>query len=149
MKVFMTRHGLTAGNLVHAYSGSGTDEPLCDQGLKKLATLPHHSGVPYVYTSGMLRTEQTAKELYPGAQTVAVSNLQEMNFGIFEGKNYIDLSDNKAYRTWVDTECREQCPEGESRAQFIDRTRKAFLAILEQEMDKGAEEVHFVVHGGR
>lgn len=144
----MTRHGLTAGNLVHRYSGSGTDEPLCDEGFEKLKSAPHHEGVPFVYTSGMTRTEQTAAELYPDAKTIAVQELREMNFGIFEGKNYLDLADSEQYRTWVDTECRDQCPEGESRAQFIERTLKAFLSILEQEGEKGSEEVHFVVHGG-
>lgn len=148
MKVIMRRHGLTAGNLVHKYSGAGTDEPLCPEGIEVLKTLPHYGGVARVYTSGMVRTEQTAVELYPEAKTIAVPELCEMDFGIFEGKNYRDLTDDERYRTWLDTECRDRCPEGESRAQFIERTLRAFLSVLEQEWAVGAEEVHFVVHGG-
>ena len=38
-RLYLVRHGITQGNLRGIYMGSGTDEPLCEQGIAQLREL--------------------------------------------------------------------------------------------------------------
>ena len=49
----------------------------------------------------MSRTRQTAEVLFPGARLVEVKDLQEMCFGSFEGKNYVEMEHDADYQAWV------------------------------------------------
>ncbi len=84
-EVVLIRHGMTAGNLWKRYIGS-TDEPLCPEGIAFLQGLSYPV-TDRVYVTRRLRTRQTAELLFPGAEQVIVPGLEEMNFGIFEGKS--------------------------------------------------------------
>lgn len=148
MKVVLTRHGATASNAEKRYCGAGSDEALSAEGANALLRMQASPFRGPVYTSGMLRTEQTAKILYPLAHILRVPDLREMEFGLFEGKNYLDLTDNEDYRSWVEGGCRGLCPGGEDRASFVERCCRAFLQVIDSEARKGSDEARFVVHGG-
>ena len=45
-RLYLVRHGITAGNLQRRYVGGGTDEPLCEQGLAQLRALAHNTATP-------------------------------------------------------------------------------------------------------
>ena len=147
MRITLIRHAQTSGNLLKRYIGCCSDEPLCPEGRKTAQGSHIQPQVAEVYTSGMLRTNQTAEILFPQAKIVEVAQLQEMNFGAFEGKNYLELADDQDYQAWLDTNCEASCPEGESKATFEARCTQAFMHIIEN-VPQDTVELYFVVHGG-
>ena len=57
-RLYLVRHGITAGNLQRRYIGGGTDEPLCGQGLAQLKALAAQYRYPWadtVFSSPMKR----------------------------------------------------------------------------------------------
>lgn len=86
LEVVFVRHGATAGTEDHRYSGAGTDEPLSSAGERALRDLACDRDVFRVITSGMARTDQTARILFPNAELMACPGLREMDFGDFEGE---------------------------------------------------------------
>ena len=67
LEVVFVRHGATAGTEDHRYSGAGTDEPLSSAGERALRDLACDRDAFRVITSGMARTDQTARILFPNA----------------------------------------------------------------------------------
>lgn len=145
LEILLARHGATAGNLRNAYLGV-TDDPLCPEGRSELRTLD--PAVETVYVTPLIRTQQTAEILFPNARQIIVPGLAEMNFGEFENKNYEELSDDAAYRTWLDGGCEAPCPGGESRRQFCDRACTAFASLVSQALEQRAPRLVIVAHGG-
>lgn len=155
--VTFIRHGATPGNRRRCYVGAGTDEELDEEGVRDLeraacaisATASSDlQGIARVYTSGMMRTDQTARILFPDASIVAIDDLREMDFGAFEGKTADDLAHDAEYRAWVDGWCESACPNGESRAAFTARCVRAFLRTMHEARQRGERRAVFVVHGG-
>ena len=145
MEILLARHGATAGNLLHRHLGV-TDEPLCPEGLAALKAVDETADL--VYVTPLQRTQQTAAILFPNARQEVVPGLAEMNFGAFENKNYLELSDNAAYRAWVDGWCEGPCPGGESRREFCARTCAAFAQLVVKALKEGRERLVIVAHGG-
>lgn len=145
MEILLCRHGATAGNLLHRHLGV-TDEPLCPQGRAALRVVDEAADL--VYVTPLLRTRETAAILFPNARQEIVPGLAEMNFGDFENKNYLELSDHPRYRAWVDGWCEGPCPGGESRREFCQRTCAAFTRLVDQALEQGDERLRIVAHGG-
>ena len=141
MLVYLIRHGKTAWNLEGRYQGK-SDVPLCEEG--KRALEPAEFSPERVYVSPMKRAKETARILFPGAQLIPVPGLEEMDFGVFEGKSFRDLADDPAYRTWVEGNCAAPCPGGEGRESFSQRVCAAFERLMERER----EQLVLVAHGG-
>jgi alpha-ribazole phosphatase len=142
----LIRHGATKSNLEHRYLGK-TDEPLCKEGENQLEEYKRQNLYPRVdilYTSPMTRCIQTAKILYPDMQTNSVKEFSEMDFGTFEGKNYIELQADKRYQEWIDSNGTLPFPNGESREDFITRSVNGFNRIN----PKDGETIGMIVHGG-
>lgn len=159
-ELLLIRHGKTAGNLLGRYIGSRTDEPLCDEGREELAgkQLPE---VERLYVSPMKRCVETAEILWPGfdrKKMQKVTDLRECDFGDFENKNYKELSGNRDYQAWIDSNGTLPFPNGESMDAFKSRCLEAFARIVEEV--SGAEQewiasgktgifrAGIVVHGG-
>lgn len=145
MTVELIRHGETALQREHRYQGR-VDVPLSPEGSAGLKPAPQCPG--RVYVSSLLRARQTAALLFPQAEQVVVSGLEEMDFGRFEGKNYRELSSDPAYQSWVDGFCLGSCPGGESKGEFCARVCAAFEALLEKAWARGEDSVTIVAHGG-
>lgn len=126
MKLYVIRHGITAGNKEKRYIGKRTDEPLCPEGIIELKDRKYPC-FDKALLSPMIRCIQTADVICPAADRLVLDGLEEMDFGDFEGKNYRELSQNKEYQRWVDSGCESAVPNGESRGQFCQRTVKAFM----------------------
>jgi alpha-ribazole phosphatase len=142
----LIRHGATKLNLEHRYLGK-TDEPLCKEGESKLEEYKSQKLYPKVdilYTSPMTRCTQTAKIIYPDMQTNPIKEFSEMDFGAFEGKNYIELQADKRYQEWIDSNGTLPFPDGESRENFITRSVNGFNSIN----PKDVETIGMIVHGG-
>lgn len=160
IKLVLIRHGATKSNSQHRYLGK-TDEALSTEGAEELKRIKYADGYPdidYLFSSPLKRCLETAGIIYPDKKVNIVPELEEMDFGYFEGKNYIDLQGDERYRKWIDSNCTLPCPEGESREEFIERCKKGFNGILEKledlysvmcsEHKDGVITVGLIAHGG-
>ena len=138
MKLFMIRHGATAGNLEKRYVGR-TDEGLTEQAVSDLKEealkLREISGnVAAIITSPMKRCLETAEILFPEklyehVPRIQKAELSECDFGTFEYKNYLELSGDAEYQHFIDTLGREGFPGGETTEAFKARTVEAFQEV--------------------
>ena len=144
MKVVMIRHGKTPGNLLKQYIGR-TDQSLADEGIKELKAIASSEEfkqtldsekVEKIFVTPLKRTQETAAILFPNARQMIINDLREMDFGIFEEKNYIDLEHSKEYAAWLDTHCESKVPEGEDKASFSKRSCNAFLQCMKDNRDE-------------
>lgn len=145
MKIYLLRHGLTVYNTEKRYQGV-QDIPLSDEGRAQLVKADFCPDV--VYVSPLGRARDTANILFPHAKQVIVENLREMDFGVFEGRNYIEMENDPEYRTWVESGCELTCPGGESKAEFSNRCCAAFEQLADRAFDAGEETLVIMAHGG-
>ena len=145
MTVYLLRHGRTAYNEQRRYQGS-SDLPLSPAGAAELRAADFSPEL--VYVSPLLRARQTARILFPAAKLERVAALAEMDFGDVEGRSADEMAQDAAYRAWVDGGCTGLCPNGESLAQFCDRSCRAFAALVERAAAEGRETLVIVAHGG-
>lgn len=158
--IFLFRHGRTLANEKKLYCGK-SDLPLSPRGeaelLKKKLTffypdISHCS----LFTSGLVRTRQTQKLLYPDltASVTEEKGFQEINFGDFEMKSYDELKENPDYQKWLREEVDRislrstessgnPCPNGESWGQMNERVLVSLEKILNNERS-----VAIFTHGG-
>lgn len=150
MKVYLIRHSETKGNRKRRYIGK-TDEPLCDEGIRKLRKYCEAKGYPAaerVYRSPMKRCAQTAEIIYPRQEALVVRELSECDFGLFENKSCGELSDCPGYQEWVDSGGTLPFPKGESREHFRKRSLRGFVRSVQACIRAGISSAAFVVHGG-
>lgn len=145
MLIYLIRHGETAYNAEKRYQGK-LDIPLSPQGMAQLRRAGFSPET--VYVTPLRRTQQTAAILFPQARQAVVDDLREMDFGAFEGRNYIEMEHDPQYRAWVDSGCALPCPGGESRDSFSNRTCPAFAALLDGALARGEDRLVIVAHGG-
>lgn len=148
MRIYLIRHGTTAGNLEKRYVGS-TDEPLTADAVLWLKKNRRRYPIPQqTVTSPMKRCVATSAHLFPGVPTETEEGLRECSFGAFEYKNYQELSGNEDYQRWIDSGGELPFPGGESRKEFADRSCDAFLKSVKEQLKAGRTSAAYVVHGG-
>lgn len=145
MDIYLLRHGETAYNAEKRYL-SRSDVSLSDKGLAEL--IPAGFSPETVYVSPLRRTWDTAGALFPAARPTVIDDFREMDFGIFEGKNYQEMADLPEYQAWVDGNCLGKIPGGERKSDFCRRTCKAFARLVDQALDAGEDRLVIVAHGG-
>ncbi len=144
-KIYLIRHGTTAGNLQRRYVGS-TDEPLTQGSVRSLQRNQACYPKPQVvFCSPLQRCLQTADILYPGIRRQILPDLREIDFGTFEYKNAEDLQGERGYQAFLTSGGIMPFPGGESREEFCIRCTAAFEEACEM---TGDQSVAFVVHGG-
>lgn len=148
IQLMLIRHSLTAGNLENRYIGKRTDVPLCPAGIQlaqEQAALFSDMRPDLVFVSSMQRCRETANILFSGLPQIVHPDLDECDFGQFEGKNYKELSGNTAYQAWIDSGGTLPFPDGESREHFIQRCCRALEQLVQSH---SFETAAVVVHGG-
>ena len=145
MLIWLIRHGETGYNKEKRYQGQ-TDIPLSAEG--RAAIKRAHFNPELVYTSPLSRAVETADIIFPESPKVRVEDIKEMNFGIFEGRNYLEMETDPDYRKWIDSEGRMQCPGGESREEFSRRANSALDVLIKETLDTGRNSLVVVTHGG-
>lgn len=150
----LIRHGATKSNREHRYLGK-TDEPLSQEGERELSEyrkLQCYPDVDCLFVSPMRRCIQTAEILYAEKPTFPIAEWTEMDFGVFEGRNYIELRDDRRYQAWIDSNGTLSFPEGESRESFLLRCEKGFIRMQKKVAQIAETEeigtLGLVVHGG-
>lgn len=153
MQVTLIRHGKTKSNLEHRYQGS-LDDSLCQIGreeAQKKALMYQNLCPQRLVCSPKIRCLQTAEILFPNfprENYLIEENLQETNFGIFEGKTYEELKEQPQYIEWLSSNAEGPIPDGESKEQMSARCIAAFVSQIEQAIQDSIENIVFVIHGG-
>lgn len=154
-KIHLIRHGLTDANKANLYYGS-TDLPLSNEGIDRITELvltgiyPEADGAG-LYTTGLLRTEQTFFLIYGCREHDALPELREYDFGEFEMKTHKQLIENRDYQAWIsDREGMTFCPKGENLNGFRARIAAGFSKILERYKNEECRDGKSIVicHGG-
>ena len=153
--IHLIRHGTTEANKDRKYYGS-TDIPLANEGVDLITELAiagiyPKAGGAKLYTTGLMRTEQTFFLIYGCKEHNAVPELQEYKFGEFEMKTHEELEDNPAYQAWIeDKEGLTPCPGGESPVDFRKRIGAGFAKLLEDhnKTENQGRNTILVCHGG-
>jgi len=159
IELYLIRHGATKANREHRYLGR-TEEPLSEEGrealkaFQKKGIYPDPASLQALFVSPMERCRETEERLFGDCEQHMIPEFREMDFGLFEGKNYQDLRGNAQYQAWIDSNGTLPFPKGESREDFIARCRRGFeemLRIVTAEGISRNEErknIAAVVHGG-
>ena len=145
MRLELIRHGETELQKEHRYQGV-TDAPLSWDGsaaLRSAEFLPER-----VIVTPLRRTRETAAILFPEVPQLVIPGLREMNFGSFEGKNYLEMEHDPDYRAWVDGMCLGCCPGGESKGEYVRRVAAAFTALMDRAQREQWKDCVIVAHGG-
>lgn len=134
IRLTLIRHGATLSNKEGRYLGK-TDEALSPEEigmLKKAVTGGNYPAAGLLFSGPMKRCLETAQILYPGQVTILIPEWTEMDFGVFEGHNYKELSGDPDYQKWIDSGGTLPFPEGESREEFIRRSVAGYEKMLYQ-----------------
>ena len=154
LEIYWLRHGKTKSNEEHRYLGK-TDESLTEAETERLQAMkvPEAWRAFPLFSSPMKRCRQTAELLFQ-KEPLPIPEWEEMDFGLFEGKNYQDLKGDSYYQRWIDSGGTLPFPQGESREAFLQRSRRGLermFSLLDKRSDKGGmpdTAAVAVVHGG-
>lgn len=168
MELTLIRHGMTSYNESRRYLGR-TDAAISEKGraaLQNRAVLQGRADVrdrvargdlpDFVFSGPMRRCLETANILYGTAEILLIPEWTEMDFGVFEGRCYEELKDDKAYCAWLDSGCKTAVLGGESREDFIFRSMRGYERMLGMLRERAQDisgkpralRVAAVVHGG-
>lgn len=154
IELILIRHGKTKANGEHRYLGK-TDEALSTFGKEQLQRRKKQQVYPeceVVFASPMKRCIETAEILYPHHNVKKIKEWEEIDFGAFEGKNYLELQEDERYQEWMASNGTLPFPGGESREEFVERCKLGWEIMTRTLLDYGKEpgggRVAVVVHGG-
>lgn len=129
IEIIFLRHGMTIENEQHRYLGN-TDTSLSRNGICKLQALQKNGTYPktdILFCSPMKRCTETAEILYPNHTPIYIPEWREMDFGEFEGKNYIELQKNPNYQAWIESNGTLPFPGGEEQGSLYKALRAGIL----------------------
>lgn len=147
MKLIVMRHGQTAYNVEHRYTGT-TDIPLTETGRAQAVAAGTAPGVKLAYVSPLVRARQTAQLCFPNAELRAVEGLREIDFGAYEGRIADATDGDPAFQAWFTSHWRRRPPGGQTRDEHQRIVLAAVNAILDEREAAGAPYALAVAHGG-
>jgi len=140
MTIYLIRHGKTEANEKRLYCGS-TDLPLSNTGKEELRSVHYDIKNVRFISSGMKRTNETLHILFGDVPYEVDPRFREVDFGIFEMRNYEELKDTLDYQAWLTGDNASNVPpHGESGLQM----KKRVLAALSEIR----EDACIITHGG-
>ena len=158
VKIVFIRHGATKSNLEKRYVGRNNDESLSDEGKAELLEKKEKNVYPQgdiYFSSTKKRCTESIETIYPDVKYETVEGMEEIDFGEFEGKNYLELEYDERYIKWIESNGEIAFPGGESREEFIERSVAAFEktfdkvnAYINFNRDKKEICIVYLVHGG-
>ncbi|WP_054870644.1 alpha-ribazole phosphatase [Caloranaerobacter sp. TR13] len=127
MRLILIRHGETQANVERIYSG-WTDFPLTEKGkqqINSILDILSKANIDILYSSPLSRALVTAEIIskHIGKKIYVSEKLKEMNFGIFEGKSYIEISETHhlEWERWINDNIKYRIPNGESLTDMYNR----------------------------
>ena len=151
VRLFIARHGETDYNKKGLLQGRGIDAPLNETGklqAKKLSDYLKSYDINGVFCSNLQRTWQTAKPYreLSGIEIIKDKNLDEMDFGDFEGVSYSEISEeiNRVQQSWQKGDTSVNIPGGESPDQVFERANDAVQTIISNHI---GDTLTLIIHG--
>jgi alpha-ribazole phosphatase len=145
-RLILLRHGRTT--LSGKFAGS-TDLDLHGKGIQQILALRPilaDERIERIFCSPMRRCRETARLLDLDAEVLYTEDLREIDFGLWEGKDFseIEKNDPKRVRNWIEDPEGFCFPNGECRADFIHRVErfKNMVRTLNN------EKILIISHGG-
>ena len=130
MKIYITRHSLTAWNEEKRLQG-WKDSPLTKQGKEdalKLGEYVKTIHIDQVYSSSLLRAKSTARHIFKNENIIEDSRLKEMNFGDYDGEYIQDLKKKHDYFClWHQPQLSFSLPNGETYEEVVFRLNDFIL----------------------
>jgi len=159
MKLILIRHGETDYNAENKYCGF-SNPSLNKKGIEQARKLYRDfkkesagairelpAKIDRVYSSDLQRAYQTAKIVFPELEVEIKQNFREMNFGLFEGLKYNEITQKypEIYQNWLKNPLETEIPQGESLKALAKRVRGELKELLSENIGKT---VALVTHGG-
>lgn len=135
-KIILIRHGETGWSRQRRYCGTA-DVDLNKTGKKQARQLCGRLSAEKIhkaYASTLKRVFNFAKMVIKDMPIEGLSELREMNFGIFEGLTYQEIMDRhpQIYKKWLDKPLSVTIPDGESPDNLAKRVKGALAKILSE-----------------
>ncbi|WZL71785.1 alpha-ribazole phosphatase [Clostridiaceae bacterium 35-E11] len=137
LRIILVRHGETESNQAGVYCGWHNSQ-LTEKGLRQAYTVSEklkQEKIDHIISSDLDRTLKTAEIIndYHHVQITVEKNFREMHFGLWEGLNYKEISQNykMALKDWEKDWIDFKVPEGESLRQMYERVTKGVDKIIE------------------
>lgn len=142
MDIIMIRHGESEDNIKKIFSRDDTSlTPKGIEQIKGTKELLKNFNYSKVYYSPLRRTVESL--YYLGLEGIMEPRIKEINFGIFTGKTFEEISRDypDESKSWVDDSKNYKIPEGESLLDVYNRLEE-FL----EEVSKKDENVLLICH---
>lgn len=149
-RLCILRHGRTKANEEGIYIGR-TDYPLSEAGkeqLREMYETHEYPKVERVYSSPLERAVQSAQILFPDREITEVEDLQEMDFGVFEGLPAQELLELDTYKKWLKGGLDNPPPNGESLRNMMVRCYTALNGIILDMMKEDVTTAGVMTHSG-
>ena len=150
-RLFIARHGETEYNRKGLLQGRGINAPLNKTGIKQAQYLSEYLqsyDTNFLACSSLLRAEETAGYYSRDSDLPIVknSNLDEMDFGNFEGAPFSEVirEIQELDNAWRGGDLSVQVPGGESPVEVLKRANEAIRSYLDS---RPGETLVMVVHG--
>ena len=152
-RLYLVRHGENPANLTKEFSYKLVDYPLTPKGVlqtQQTAEYFAHKNIHEIYTSPLLRAQQTAEIIGTRLKrkVVILENFREINVGRLEGQPptaEIWACHNQILADWLDGKPETTFPGGEDYFTLWNRMRAGFEQVVQH---KNNQNIIIVGHGG-
>lgn len=149
--IYLARHGETEYNRCNKIQGRGIDASLNETGLQQARAIARHLQEVHlhgIFSSSLKRSKETATviaEMFD-LQVVSHEDLDEMNFGAFEGRHASEIKSGlqDLHQKWKSGHVDYACENGESPRTVLRRVRNRIETIIENQPNTN---LLFVLHG--
>ncbi len=136
MDIIMLRHGQTEDNIKKIFSRDNT--PLTQKGIDEILSakdLLKDINYEKLYYSPLNRTVQSLE--YLGLRGERADNIREIDFGIFTGRTFKEISDiyPEETKAWVADSINYRIPQGESLVDVYGRISRFLEDLTEKDQD--------------
>jgi len=149
MELILIRHGETEYNRKKQLCGI-TDIPLNRKGIRQMINLRNKiQSADIVYCSTLTRAKQSAKILFPEKKINYVSDLNELDFGDWEGLTYKEIikTNSKLSLIYIKNPYKFCSSTGESLKQLEKRVMNFINKIISNKMNEN-KKIICITHGG-
>ena len=164
MQIYMARHGETDWNVERRIQGS-TDIPLNENGILQAHSLSRYlerqlsekdRTLSCIFTSPLKRAKETAEVVGKNLRlpVKVISGLEEMNFGVCEGKSWLEAKKEypRELEEWEENKRFRRIPGGESYQDVLERFFSAYSLmkkkLAEEKLDvKKEKDILIITHG--
>lgn len=153
MTLYLIRHGLTQQNLERQYQGTKLNYDILDESRELILHRRDRDDVPEIkslWVSPLVRARSTATLYFPGMTQHIDSDLQERDFGSWDGLTHDELLAKPEYVEFLEKKgAMTEITGGESWDSFQGRLERIILAI-EEFAKKSPDQfpLALVFHGG-